>query len=162
MNPFEQLANRQMVAAAKAKHKAAETRARKREVKVVQSEKDAPMVLSDREQAQADQSKQFRLYKLSRRQEQRAVAHHRTADWKALSDVLHDLTIDNGQTLVDHIASSVWLRADLHTRRVVLGLVADELIRIRLENGYPPIDDSLPDEGPTLFEIVRKQLKVLT
>jgi hypothetical protein len=163
MNHFERLAEQQMVAAAKAKHRAAEKREATRKVKIAQSEKDAPMKLGELEQKQADQSTQFRAYKRAKREEARVVFERRPADWAGLSRVLRNLTIDTPETLLDYIANAAWLHeADLQTRQVVLSLVDNELVRVRLENGYPPIDDSLPGEAPTAFEIIREQLKVLT
>jgi hypothetical protein len=160
-NHFEALAEAQMVAATKAKHRAAEKRAMK--VKVVQSEKDAPMKLSELEQKVADQSKQMRIYKRAKREEALIIYQGQPADYAGLDKVLRALTIDNGQTLVDYVTSAAWLReADLRTRQTVLGAIADELIRIRLQNGYAPMDDSLPGEAPTVFEIIRKELRVLT
>ena len=163
MNHFEQLADRQMVAAAKAKHKAAETRARKREVKVVMSDADAPMKLSELEQQQADQSKQFRLYRQAKRAERMVVFERRPAEWGALSKVLRALTIDTAETLLDYVEGAAWLHeADRRTRQVVLGVISSELIRVRLENGLSPMDDSIFDEEPTVFEIIRTVLKVQT
>ena len=41
-------------------------------------------------------------------------------------------------------------------------LIAAHLIVLRLTNGEAPFDDSLPGEEMTLFEIIRKELRVLT
>jgi len=163
VNPFEQLAEQQMVAATKAKHRANEKRAAKREAKVVMSDADAPMKLSELEQQQADQSKQFRLYRQHKRAERMVVFERRAAEWSALSKVLRALTIDNAETLLDFVDNSAWLHeADHHTRQVVLGVISNELIRVRRENGYSPMDDSLPGEPPTVFEIIRQKLKTET
>jgi hypothetical protein len=159
-NPFERLAEQQMVSATKAKHRARERREAKL---VVKSEADAPMKLSEVEQKQADQTKQLRSYKAWKREERLLVFQRRAAEWGELSRVLRNLTIDNTQPLLDYVASAAWLHeADHNTRRVVVSLVANELIRVRLENGYAPMDDSIPGEEPTLFEIIREQLKVLS
>jgi hypothetical protein len=32
------------------------------------------------------------------------------------------------------------------------------IARLRIRNGYPPFDDSLPDELPTVFEVIRAEL----
>jgi len=32
------------------------------------------------------------------------------------------------------------------------------IARLRIRNGYPPFDDSLPGEDPTVFEIIRAEL----
>ena len=161
-NPFEQLADRQMVAATKAKHKAAETRVRKREVKVVQSEADAPMKLSDMEQKQADQSTQLRAYRRWKREEIKSLLEPHDG-WRELSRIMRGLTIEQAEALVDLVRAATWLRgADLKTRQVALSVIADVIIRLRISNGYPPMDDSLPGEALTVFEIIRNELRVVT
>ena len=155
MNNFEKLAEMQMVAATKAKH-------RRREAKVVQSEKEAPMKLSAQEQAQVDGSTQFRAYRRWKKAERLIVFEKRPAEWAVLSQLLKNLSIHNPETLLDYVNNSPWLlNADISTRRIVLSLLDDEIVRVRMENGLPPIDDSIFDEEPTLFEIIRKRLKVL-
>lgn len=161
MNPFEALASAQMVAATKAKHRAAEKREAR--VKVVRSDADAPMKLSEMEQAQADQSTQMRAYRAWHRAEAKVIEDRHGDDWRALVRVLRALSIDNGDELIAHVRAAAWLHgADLHTRRVVLRTIANAIIKARLENGYAPMSDSLMDEPPTVFEIIRNELRVLT
>ena len=160
-NPFERLANAQMVAATKAKHRSAEKRAA---AKVVKSERDAPMKLSEMEQIQADQSTQLRAYRAWKRAEVEALLNGpHGEDWKQLAKLLRSLSIESASELVDHIKASQWLRdADMQTRRTALSVISSVIIRLRIANGYPPIDDSLLGEEPTAFEIIRNELKVLT
>jgi hypothetical protein len=163
-NSFERFAETQMVAATKAKYKAAETRERKAKVKVLQSEKDAPMKLSPLEQKMEDSSRQMRIYRRIKRAELRARLEGTQAEqWRALIEQLKALTIEDGDALVDYVQAQDWIReADLDTRYAVLSLIADVIIRLRVRNGYSPIDDSLPGEPPTVFEIIRSELRVMT
>ncbi|WLA79601.1 hypothetical protein [Bradyrhizobium elkanii] len=153
-----------MAAATKARHKAAESRERNRKVKIVQSEKDAPMKLSEMEQKLADTSKQFRAYMRSKRAELKAMLQGpQGKHWHELVQRLRSLTIEESEPLIDYVKKARWLLdADLHTRQVALALIAGVIIRIREENGYSPADDALPGEPPTAFEIIRDELKVMT
>ena len=54
------------------------------------------------------------------------------------------------------------LDTDMATRQAVLSVISGRLITLRLINGYPPIDDALPGEPDTVFQIVRDALKVMT
>ena len=160
-NYFEALAQQQMVAATKAKHKAAEKRAA---AKVVKSERDAPMKPSAMEQDQIDKNTQLKLWRTYHREEINAVVNGPYgADWRALLRVVKSLTIENPGAIVDYVRDAQWLRdADLQTRRVVLSMIARAIIQLREVNGYPPFDDALPDEEPTAFEIIRKELRTET
>ena len=160
-NPFLQLAEQQMPAATKAKHRARE----KREAKlVVQSEKDAPMKLSDMEQAQADQSKQFRNWKAFHRAESEAVLHGPNGnEYREMLRSVRSAAIDDPDVILHAVRSAKWLHgADSKTRQVALSAIASAIVRLRKVNGYAPFDDSLPGEEPTLFEIIRKELGLLT
>ena len=158
-NYFEALANAQMVAATKAKHRAAEKRAT---AKIVKSERDAPMKLSDIEQAQQDKSTQLRAYRRWKREEIKSLLEPHDG-WRELARLLRGMTIDDASKLVDHVRAATWLHgADLKTRQTALSVIASTIIRLRLANGHPPMDDSLPDEAMTVFEIIRNELQVLT
>ena len=159
-NPFEQLADAQMVAATKARHRAAEKRA----AKIVKSEREAPMKLSEMEQTQADQSTQLRAYRAWKRAEVEALLNGpHGEDWKQLAKLLRSLSLESADELVEHIKASQWLRdADMQTRRTALSVISSTIIRLRIANGYSPISDSLPGEEPTAFEIVRSELRTET
>ena len=161
MNYFEALAQQQMVAATKAKHRAAEKRTR---AKVANSERDAPMKPSALEQDQLDKNMQLKLWRAHHRAEINAVINGPYQnDWRALLRVVKSLTIENPGAIVEYVQGAQWLRdADIQTRRVVLAMIARAIIQLREINGYPPFDDALPGEEPTAFEIIRNELKVLT
>jgi hypothetical protein len=163
-NSFERFAQTQMVAATKAKHKAAETRERNRQVKVVQSEKDAPMKLSPLEQAMEDSSKQFRAYAKSKRAEVQAMLDGPDGEhWRALLQHLKGMTIEDGDALVAYIRKQEWLLdSDRHSREMAISVIGGAIINLRIRNGYSPMDDSIFDEPPTVFEIIRTELRVMT
>ena len=73
------------------------------------------------------------------------------------------MTLDDGDALVGYVRNARWLLdADMATRQAVLSVISGRLITLRLINGYPPIDDALPGEPDTVFQIVRDALKVMT
>ena len=41
---------------------------------------------------------------------------------------------------------------------IMLSAIDQAIARLRVRNGYPPIDDSLPGEDPTVFEVIRAEL----
>ena len=161
-NPFEDLANAQMVAATKAKHRAAEKRSQR--PKLVKSERDAPMKLSEQEQAMADRQKLMANYRRVSKQEFKALIGENGPNWWSLGHKLDTLTLDGAHQLADFVADpNCWLHAaDLRSRQIALSLIAARLIVLRLEDGRAPMDDSIPGEEPTIFEIIRNELKVLT
>jgi len=166
-NPFEALANEQMAIATKRKLEQSRARAEKKQAHIVQSEKDAPMILGPQEQKLADQSKQARHYRAWKKAEFDAMAKHplHYSNWNEYTARVLDLTPDNTNEFVGYIAKQRWLlEAEISIRRLALSFLANRLIRMRLEQGLAPLDDSLPfsDEPPTLFETVRTLLRVLT
>ena len=163
-DPFEQFARESGTAYLKAQRRANEKRAATRAVKVVQSEKDAPMKLSAMDQATAESSRQFRNYLRFKRAELREMLEGPDGkQWREMVKVLRSLTLTGAGQLTGYIRQQHWLRdADLHTRQVALSLIAGAIIKLRLENGYAPFDDSLFDEPPTVFQIIRSELRVMT
>ena len=156
-NPFLRLADQQMVAATKAKHK-------RREVKLARSEADAPMKLSPQEQKLADREQLLRRYRAASKSEfADKLKGENGANWRELQIALQATLFDTPCTIINHVMNQQWLKyADLKTRQDALSIIASHLLLMRLENGYPPFDDSLPGEELTAFEIIRDYLKVLT
>jgi hypothetical protein len=166
-NPFEQLAAEQMADATKRKLEASRKRAEKRQAHVVQSDADAPMILGPQEQKLADQSKQMRSYRVWKKSEYDAMKHHPLyfRQWNEFTHRVLELTPDNANEFVGYVAKQRWLlEAELGIRRLALAFIANRLIRIRLEQGLSPMNDSMPfsDEPPTLFETIRNLLRTMT
>lgn len=164
IDPFAQAAQEMATSALKAKMRAGEKRAAKSRLKVVQSEKDAPMKLSDQDQKLAEQSTQLRRYKAWQREQVKEHLQSRYADhWRTFARTLRDLRLDNPDELIAYVRGAGWLhKADIEVRQTALSLIAGAIIRLRLVNGYAPMDDSLLGEPPTVFEIIRAELRVLT
>ena len=156
-NYFLRLADAQMVAATKARHK-------RREVKLAKSEADAPMKLSPQEQKLADCEQLLRRYRAASKSEfADKLKGKNGANWRELQVALQATLFDTPYTIINHVLNQQWLKdADLKTRQDALSIIASHLLLMRLENGYPPFDDSLPGEALTAFEIIRDYLKVLT
>ena len=162
-NPFEALAAEQMVEATKRKLEASRKRAEKR--LVVQSEDDAPMKLGPMEQQLEDQSRQMRSYRAYKRAEYDTMKQHPLyfSQWNEFTARVLDLSPDNTTEFVGYIAKQRWLlEAEISIRRLALSFLANRLIRLRLEQGLAPLDDSLPGEPDNLFITVRTLLRVLT
>lgn len=134
---------------------------RQMKVKVVQSETDAPMKLTAQEQAQREKSIQMRLYREHLREE---LAMARNSEFSEevmwLETFLRRMTLDDGEVLIDFIKRGNLPKADQFTRYTTLRIIGSAIAGLRAQNGYPPFDDSLPGEQPTVFEIIRAELGV--
>jgi hypothetical protein len=155
-NYFEALAQQQMISATKRRHEAAEKRSK--------TDHAAPLKPSALEQEQLDKNTQLKLWRAYHRDEVNAVINGPYREqWREMVKVVKAMTIENPSAIVDYVQKSQWLRAaDMQTRRVVLSMIARAIIQLREINGYPPIDDSLPGEEPTAFEIIRNELRTET
>jgi hypothetical protein len=124
---------------------------------VVQSEKEAPMVLRGAAKAVAEDSAQYRRYRQHLAREREALLKGQFGHVvDAIKDFLKTMTPDSAPGLFDLLEDSNWLQAfDEGSRYVMLSMIDDAIIRMRVQHGLPPIDDSLPGEEPTVFEICR-------
>ena len=153
-NPFLQFADDRLSAREKRKWA-------KREAKLYARDSDAPMVPTEQEKKQRDQQRQYRAYRRHKRAEIRTLLEGQyRIPFLQLSRVLRRLTIDNSKMLVDYFdRDAQWLvGADRVTRYIVLAAVSHRIVKLRIQNGYPPFDDSLPGETPTAYEIIRAKL----
>jgi hypothetical protein len=132
---------------------------RARKSHIAQSEKEAPMVLRGAQKAIAEDSEQLRLYKRQWRAEYQALLDGLHGQGlRNLMKVLKDLTPHSASELFRVLDETGFAHADPYTRFLVLALIDEGICRMRVRNGMPPIDDSLPDEEPTVFEICRSVL----
>ncbi|MET0723600.1 MAG: hypothetical protein ABWY64_22635 [Tardiphaga sp.] len=155
-NPFEDLAEKQIAAPVKRKQAAMALR-------LSRSDRDAPMKPGAQEKAQLDRAIQVRLWRDIHRDEIeviRAGAHG--ADFVALERELRALSIDGAEQLIAFVETSPLRQAPPDIRYVALATVDAAIMKLRLSNGYPPFDDSLPGEEPTAFEIIREYLDTRT
>jgi hypothetical protein len=139
------------------------TRQKKREeVRVVQSEKQAPMVLRGAEKQIAEDSAQFRRYRRAKAAEYRAAL---AGPYGALVEKLHDVlklaTIDAVDSVIGIVEEIVHQDIPADVGYVLLGMIDDAIIRIREQNGLAPFDDAiLDDEDPTVFGICKARIGV--
>ena len=94
-----------------------------------------------------------------REQRQSLLAGPWASDVRDLRRLLARLKLDGGDALVAFFEPDPFANADADTRFIVLGLVAQSIIRVRLKAGLPFADDSLWGEPPTAFEQIREILK---
>lgn len=156
-DPFAELVRENGTAAFQRKIK-------RQQVKIVQSERDAPMKLGPMEQAVANQGKLSANYRAAKRAEYKALLQGPNGDhWKNLAHVLRGITLDNPEDLIGFVSCQRWLhQATVHERQIAISMISAAIIQLRLESGYPPFDDGLPGEEPTCFQIIRDMLVVLT
>jgi hypothetical protein len=126
-NYFTRLADAQMVAATKAKHK-------RREVKLAKSEADAPMKLSPQQQKLADREQLLRRYRAASKAEfADKLKGKNGANWRELQMALQATLFDTPYTILNHVVNQQWLKdADLKTRQDALGIIASHLLLMRL------------------------------
>ena len=130
--------------------------------RVVQSEKNAPMVLHGAAKEIAEQTAQLRRYRQAWRTEIQTLLDGPHGNGiHNLTSVLRNLTPDSAPVLLRALETMQWFKsADRHTRSLVLGIISEAIIRMREREGLPPFDDSLLDEPPTVFEICRSKLDI--
>ena len=135
-------------------------RQRKREVKVVRSEREAPLVLRGAEQALAERSKQFaRGKRWSTARLKELLAGPWGDQIRILLSFLHHMTIDDSQKLLVLLDELDWFAAADHDCRMnVLSEIDDAIMTLRQCNGYPEIDDALPGEELTIFQFIQRKL----
>lgn len=131
-----------------------------RKPRVVASDKDAPLVLRGAAKEMAETSAQLRRYQQLQAQERQQLldgAHGEQV--KALLTLLRSLTPDAAQGLLQLLERFHWFRdASDDERLVILRLIDNAISRMRVRAGLPPMDDSLPGEDPTVYEICRSNL----
>jgi hypothetical protein len=71
---------------------------------------------------------------------------------------LESMTLDDGADLVDMVVAGSLNSADADTRFTVLQIIDNAIVRLREREGFPPIDDALPNEPDTTFQVIREVL----
>jgi len=144
-NPFEALADRQLAAPVKARIRASEKRA-------------ATVKPTAQEQKQLDVSRQVRLYRRWKRGQIREFAQRNPQVFSDLRRLLRHQTLHNTELLLRFSRCHLRQLKSFHDRSIALGMIGTAIARLRIRNGLPPFDDSLPDELPTVFEVIRTEL----
>ena len=136
---------------------------RERRPRVVQSEKQAPLVLRGAEKQIAEDNAQFRRYRRAKAAEYRAALAGPDCNVvKQLHDALKHLDLDLGEALIALMVDVTdWQSIDTQTRYTVISMIDDAIVKLREQNGLAPFDDSIFDEDPTVFEICRTKLRIV-
>lgn len=151
-NPFEALAESQLTGTQKAKHRAAEKRAIKKEEARVRK-------LSPLEKKQQEQAKLLSLYRGYRRKLRQGIVDQHGSDFAALMRLVRNSHPDKESAIHDHVARSQWLLdADEDTRMATLSYINASFASGRVRDGRAPIDDPLWDEPLSPFLKIRKLL----
>jgi hypothetical protein len=143
-NPFEALAGRQLTAPVKARIRA--------------SEKRAAMKPTPQEQESINQQRQVRIYRCWKRSQIREFAQRHPQVFTGLRRLLRHQTMHNAELTLRFSRYHLRQLKSFHDRTIALGMIGTAIARMRVRNGYPPFDDSLPGELPTVFEIIRAEL----
>ena len=146
-NPFEAVSARQTTAYTKARLRTAEKRAAK-----------APMKLTEQEQKQKDDARQVRLYRRWKRGQIREFRQRNPQVFRDIRRLLRNTTLYNSELLLRFSRYHLRQLKSHADRSIALNMIGWAIARLRIRNGYPPFDDSLPGEDPTVFEIIRAEL----
>jgi hypothetical protein len=146
-NPFEAVSARQTTAYTKARLRAAEKRATK-----------APMKLTEQEQKQKDDARQVRLYRRWKRGQIREFRQRNPQVFSDLRRLLRNTTLHNSELILRFSRYHLRQLKSHADRSIALNMIGWAIARLRIRNGYPPFDDSLPGEDPTVFEVIRAEL----
>lgn len=150
MNYFDQLADRQLNGAQKAKERSKVRVEKRREEKMRE-----PSPLELKQQEDAILAKMYRAWKREIRQEL-VQAHGR--DFADLMRLLRNLSWPSAQGVLDYLEGAMWLRrADMNTRFATLGYITSSFLRARVRHGLPPFDDGMWDDPPSI-EMQAKRL----
>lgn len=148
MNWYDRVAESQITSPTKAKMRAAAKRAEK-----------APMKPTAQEQAQIDGGRQMRQYRKWKRAQMRDFRERHPDAFSMLRRTLRNLEALGPEGLVAWVQGAQWLKALSHADRLlVVGAIGKAIARLRVRTGADPYDDSMIDEPPTAFELIRTEL----
>jgi hypothetical protein len=67
--------------------------------------------------------------------------------------------IEDAERLLDILDRLDWFRhADRNIRAYLLSSIDEAIINLRVDNGFAPIDDALPGEQLTIFQMIKEKL----
>jgi hypothetical protein len=135
---FLAVADRQVVAPAKARQRAVETRRAKR--------------ADHRDEL----GKAYRQWRHERREALLAGPYGHAA--RRLIGFLENMGLHDGAALIRLVERQRWCSVDVDTRFGILALVDGAVIALRERHWLPPFDDALPTEAPSVFLLIREAL----
>ena len=72
---------------------------------------------------------------------------------------LKSMGLDDGERLLDILDRLDWFHhADRNIRAYLLSSIDEAIINLRVDNGFAPIDDALPGEQLTIFQMIKVKL----
>lgn len=142
MDPWEKLADDQIVAPVKARMRAVEKR---RQTKREKEEAERKTLFA-----------QWQKWHQEKRGELLAGPH--AAKVQTLTNFLESMSLEHGNELIALVAQ---LQFPPEIHEPVLSLISHRIIYLREQACMSPFDDALPftDEDLTVFEIIRKELR---
>lgn len=150
MNYFDQLAERQLNGAQKAKERA--------KVRVVARREERQRPPSPLELKQQEGAILAKMYRQWKRQIKQELVEAHGADFAVLMRLLRNLSWSEAQKVLDYLEGAMWLRrADLGTRFATLGYITSSFLRARVRHGLAPFDDGMWDDPPSI-EMQAKRL----
>ena len=76
-----------------------------------------------------------------------------------IESFLKSMEINDGERLLDILDRLDWFRhADRNIRSYLLSSIDEAIINLRVDNGFAPIDDALPGEQLTIFQMIKVKL----
>ena len=139
MNPFEALAERQLSAPVKAKHRAAEKRAAKRQIL---SDADAPMAPTQAEKDQQENTQLLRQWRRwHREQSDELLESGHGKDYRGLLLILRTLEPSSGPALLQWLEQAAWVQQlDRNQRLTLLHEIGNAIATMRRKIGLEKSD----------------------
>lgn len=158
LNPFEAMAERQMTGAAKAKDRAKQKWADRREAKeVARHMKPSPLM-----QKQMDAAALMKDYRKWRNSIKQGMIERYGSDFAELMRMLRNLSWSNHERVMEYTKQARWLhRADEDTRFETLRFIDASFCRSRIREGLPEFDDGMWDGPPSYCMRLKAILKVI-
>jgi hypothetical protein len=133
---------------------------RKKSVRVVKSEADAPMKPTAVEKERSDNDIQFARYKCAVRQQSEVLLNSEHGEnYRVLLSLLKRLTPQSAHSahqLVAYVRAAQWIkRCNADQKFTVLSIIDATIIRARVREGLPPFDDPLPGQPDNLYLTIR-------
>ena len=148
MNYFDQVADRQLNGAQKAKERRQQRTAERREERL-----RPPTAMEIKRQEQAILAKMYSQWRRGIRDEL-ARAHGR--DFAALIRIIRNLDWRDAPKVVEFVRNAQWLRdADEDTKFETARFIDGSFCRSRVRAGKAPLDDGIFDEPPGPFMEIR-------
>jgi hypothetical protein len=144
MTVWDEVAEAQLVASSKRKYK-------RREIK-----ETAGMVPSEAEKKIREQEKLTRHWKKWRREKRQELIDKGFGDVIAF---LKNMNLNSAGELVKYVRESMVIKsANKETRADLLSEIDWSIIALREKSGYLAIDDPLPGQRPSAFQLIREYL----